>query len=182
MNRRRPTVKSRRPVFLGVEGKSEQAFVKFLHHLCDEHGRNLSLICARGSGGDTVTIVREAHRSLMKRRGRIQFKDRLVLLDRDRVDADLRAGLDAEAIASELGFRIIYQDPNLEGLLIRLHEGSEQKSVTRGTEGDRLRKLWPEYGKPPTAQQLIRRFGLDDLRRAAPYDEGLRRLLDVLGL
>ena len=129
-----------------------------------------------------MTIVREAHRSLMKRRGQTQYKERLVLLDRDRVDADLQAGLDAEAIASELGFRIIYQDPNLEGLLIRLHVGSEQKSVKRGIEGERLRKLWREYSKPPTAQQLIRKFGLDDLRRAALYDEGLRRLLDVLGL
>ena len=182
MSRRLSTVKPRRPVFLGVEGKSEQAFVKFLQHLCDEHDRALSLICAKGSGGDTVTIVREAHRSLKKRRGRIQYKDKLVLLDQDRVDADLQAGLDAEAKASELGFKIIYQDPNLEGLLIRLHEGFEQKSVTRGTEGELLRKLWPEYSKPPTAHQLIRQFGLDDLRRAARFDEGLRRLLDVLGL
>lgn len=76
MKRRVPTVKPRRPVFIGVEGKSEQAFVKFLQYLCDERGRNLSLICAKGSGGDTVTIVREAHRSLKKRRARIQFKDR----------------------------------------------------------------------------------------------------------
>ena len=128
-----------------------------------------------------MTIVREAHRYLKKRRGRIQSKDRLVLLDRDRVDADLQAGLDAEAIASKLGFKISYQDPNLEGLLIRLHEGFEQNTVARGTEGERLRKLWPKYNKPPTAQQLIRRFGLDDLRRAAQYDKGLRRLLDVIG-
>ena len=182
MKRRLSTVKPRRPVFLGVEGKSEQAFVRFLQHLCDKHGRNLSLICAKGTGGDTVTIVREAHRSLMKRRGRIQYRQRLVLLDRDRVDADRKVGLDAEAIASELGFEIIYQDPNLEGLLTRLHVGFEQKSVARGTEGERLRKLWPEYRKPPTARQLIRQFGLDDLRRAAQYDKGLRRLLDVIDL
>lgn len=182
MKRRVPTVQPRRPVFIGVEGKSEQAFVKFLQNRCDEHGRNLSLICAKGSGGDTVTIVREAHRSLTRRRGRIQYKHRLVLLDQDRVDADLRAGLDAKAVASELGFEIIYQAPNLEGLLIRLHPGFEQKSVARGTEGERLRKLWPEYGKPPTAHQLIRRFGLDDLRRAAEYDKELKRLLAVIGL
>ena len=182
MKRRFPTVKPRRPVFIGVEGKSEQAFVKFLQTLCDDNGRNLSLNCAKGNGGDTVTIVREAHRSLKKRRGRIQYKARLVLLDKDRVDADLQAGLNADAIASELGFEIIYQDPNLEGLLIRLHPGLEQKSVARGTEGERLRKLWPEYSKPPTAHQLIRQFGLDDLRRAAHYDRGLKRLLDIIGL
>jgi hypothetical protein len=105
-----------------------------------------------------------------------------VLLDQDRVDADLQAGLDAESIASRLGFEIIYQAPNLEGLLIRLHPGFEQKSVARGAEGARLRKLWPKYSKPPTAHQLTRQFGLDDLRRAAQYDKGLKRLLDVIGL
>lgn len=113
MKRRLPTVKPRRPVFIGVEGKSEQAFVRFLQHLCDKHGRNLSLICARGSGGDTVAIVKEAHRSLKRRRGRIQYKHRLVLLDQDRVDADRQGGRDADAIASELGFEIIYQAPIL---------------------------------------------------------------------
>lgn len=112
---------------------------------------------------------------------RIQYKDRLVLLDKGRVDADPQAGLNADAIASELGFGIICQDPNLEGLLIRLHPGFEQKSVARGTEGERLRRLWREYSKPPTAHPLIRQFGLDDLRRAAHYDRGLQRLLDILG-
>ncbi len=179
---RRPSVKPRRPIFIGVEGKSEQAFVKFLQHLCDENNRNLSLDCSVGSGGDTVKVVLEADCSLKKRSGRNQYKERLVLLDRDRVEEDREAGRDAEPKASELGFLIIFQDPNLEGLLIRLHQGLEQKTVQKGTESARLRKLWPEYRKPPTADQLIRRFGLDHLRRAAGHDEGLGRLLDVLGL
>lgn len=33
--------------------------MNFLQQLCDKNGRNLSLICATGSGGDTVAIVRE---------------------------------------------------------------------------------------------------------------------------
>ncbi len=180
--RRRHSVKPRRPIFVGVEGKSEQAFVKFLQHLCDDNGLSLSLDCAKGSGGDRVMVVQEAGRSWKKRSGRNQYKDKLVLLDQDRVEEDREAGRDADARASELGFRIIYQAPNLEGLLIRLHQGSEQKTVKKGTERARLQKLWPEYSKPPTADQLIRRFGLDDLRRAARHDEELGRLLDVLGL
>lgn len=92
------------------------------------------------------------------------------------------AGRDAEATASQLGFRIIFQEPNLEGLLIRLHEGFKHKKVKKGTEGARLQKLWPGHSKPPTTNQLIRRFRLDDLRRAAQHDAGLRQLVCVLGL
>jgi len=175
-------VTPRLPLFFGVEGKSEQAFVKFLQHLCDDQQRNLSLDCAKGSGGDTVTVVREASRSLKRRSGRNLYKERIVLLDRDRVAEDRVAGRDAETTASQLGLTIIFQDPNLEGVLIRLHEGSEGKRVRKATVRGRLRKLWPQYRKPPTADQLIRRFGLDDLQRAARHDKSLARLLKILGL
>lgn len=180
---RRPCVVTPRlPHFFGVEGKSEQSFVKFLQHLCDDQQRNLSLDCAKGSGGDTLTVVREASRSLKKRSGRRLYRERIVLLDQDRVAEDRWAGRDAEATAFELGFTIIFQVPNLEGVLIRLHKGSEEKRVRKGTERAHLQRLWPEYRKPPTADQLIRRFGLDDLRRAARHDKELAKLLKILGL
>lgn len=182
MMRRRCLVTPRLPISFGVEGTSEQAFVKFLQQLCDDHERDLSLACAKGSGGNTVTVVREANRSLQRRSGRQQYKERLVLLDRDRVAEDREAGLNAEITASKRGFSLIYQDPNFEGVLIRLHRGWEEKKVRKGTERARLQKLWPEYRKPPTAYQLIRQFGLEDLQRAAQHDNELARLLTILGL
>ncbi len=45
-----------------------------------------------------------------------------------------------------------------------------------------LRKVWPEYSKPPTADQLSKRFALSDVQRAAQHDSELQRLLKVLGL
>ena len=46
-----------------------------------------------------------------------------------------------------------------------------------------LRKVWPGYDKGSlTSHQLKRRFGLNDLRRAAQKDEELRRLMGALGL
>ena len=45
-----------------------------------------------------------------------------------------------------------------------------------------MRKLWPEYDKPMPASALAGRFGLDDLRRAARHDPGLRDALTLLGL
>ena len=78
---------------------------------------------------------------------------------------------------------IIFQKPNLEGLLLRLHEGHEQRSIGSEVAARELRKQWPEYAKASlTAAQLKQRFSLMDLQRAARHDEELGRLLDVLGL
>ena len=70
-----------------------------------------------------------------------------------------------------------------EGLLLRLHQGHESREIVAGDSITELRRVWPEYRKSLlTADQLNRRFTVSDLRRAARYDEGLRRLLEILGL
>lgn len=48
--------------------------------------------------------------------------------------------------------------------------------------GLHLHKVWPEYSKQLTADQLIQRFALSDVQRAAQCDSELQRLLKVLGL
>ena len=73
--------------------------------------------------------------------------------------------------------------PNLEGLLVRLHEGHEARSIAAGDAERQLRKLWGEYGKGSlSADQLKRRFTLTDLKRVAHHDEELQKLLGTLGL
>ena len=42
--------------------------------------------------------------------------------------------------------------------------------------------VWPDYRKPPSADELTQRFMPGDLERAARYDEELRALLQVVGL
>jgi len=62
--RRRVRVEPRRVVFVGVEGKSERAFARFLAHCCEEAGLHLHLDVRPGNGGDSVSIVQEAGRRL----------------------------------------------------------------------------------------------------------------------
>lgn len=45
-----------------------------------------------------------------------------------------------------------------------------------------LRKFWPDYKKPPNANDLNKRFFVDDLLRASRYDPHLERLLATVGL
>ena len=121
--RRRHRVEPRRAIFIGVEGKSDRAFPGFLQRCCDLSGVHVHLNIKPFSGGDSAAIVEAASRHLRQLVSRGEFERNLVLLDRDRVDQDMDAGPDAHALASRSHLEIIYQEPKLEGLLLRLHEG-----------------------------------------------------------
>ena len=106
-----------------------------------------------------------------------------MLLDRDRVTQDEKEGHDAQAEAAKAHLEIIFQEPNLEGVLLSLHEGRERQQTRAADTKRALRKLWPDYSKSSlTADRLSRRFTVSDVRRAAEHDSQLRRLLDILGL
>ena len=180
--RRRHAIEPRRVVFIGCEGKSEQAFARFLGDCCDTEGLRLHLRVKSMHGGDSLSVVEQSGRYLAKHPGMRSIDARLVLLDRDRMPDDLRAGRDAEGAARSHGLEVIVQNPNLEGVLLRLHAGHERRQVAARDAAAELRKVWPEYRKPPAADRLTERFATSDLRRAARHDGRLRRLLDVLGL
>lgn len=94
----------------------------------------------------------------------MSIKHSFVLLDRDRIAQDAMAGRDAAAAASSWKIEIMHLDPNLEGLLLRLHPGQARRSIAPGDALKELRKIWPECRKPPTAAQLRQRFDLPALR------------------
>ena len=180
--RGRRRVQPRRTVFIAGEGPSERAFVIFLQRLCDESDLYVHLDAKPQDGGGAVNVIEQAGRWLEKNPPKREYKARLVLLDRDRVVEDPQEGDKARKAARRYGLDIIFQDPNLEGLLVRLHQRQEQRKIRASESESELRRMWPAYQKPPTAEQLRQRFTLDDVRRAAVHDEYLRKLLEVIGL
>ena len=179
--RRRPVVPPRKALFIGVEGRSDEAFIAFLQRCCDREGLHVHLKASSAGGRSARAVVEDAGRAL-DRFPRRQFADRLVLLDADRIEQDPREGHGASAAAERYGLRLVYLRPNLEGLLLRLHEGSERSRVASRHALRELRELWLDYRKPPTADALTRRFIPDDLRRAALHDDQLGTLLRTVGL
>ena len=183
MPHRRPPVKPRRVIFIGVEGKSDRAFAQFLQRCCDQAGLHLHLAIKTGHGGDSVDVVKETTRHLTKHSDKRDISAKLVVLDSDRIEQDRQAGRDAQAVASESGLEVIFQNPNLEGLLLRLHQGHENRQIAADDSTAELCKVWPEYSKSSlTADQLTGRFDVSDVQRAARHDDDLRTLLNVLGL
>lgn len=106
----------------------------------------------------------------------------LVFLDSDRLAQDRAAGRDPEIVEGCEQLQLVYLDVNLEGLLVRLHNGCETQFVTAHDARRRLLRLWPEYRKPMPAWALAKRFVLADLRRASKHDRFLRDALILIGL
>ena len=126
--RRRP-VRPRRSFFIAGEGQSERPFARFLQHLCDEAGLHVHLDIKPQDGGGSVAVIEQAGRWLKRNRSGREYQARLVLLDRDRIEAEPQEGIQARSVAARYKLEIVFQDPNLEGLLVRLHTGQEQRRI-----------------------------------------------------
>lgn len=183
MRGRRRLIPPRHSFFIAGEGQSERPFVSFLQHLCGEAGLHVHLDIRPQDGGGSVAVIEQAGRWLKRNRSGREYQARLVLLDRDRIEAEPQEGIQAQAAAARYKLTIVFQTPNLEGLLVRLHEGNERRKIVANEAMSELRKVWPAYQKKSlTAERLRQRFTLEDVQRAAAHDQHLRKLLEVIGL
>lgn len=177
------TVRRRQRIFVAAEGDGERALARWLQRLCEEQATHLHLDIVVAGGGDTRSVVEFA---MDRRRRHADSKGRdsgaLVFVDADRLAHDRAAGRDPETVEGRERLQLTYLIPNLEGLLVRLHNGHETRFVSADGAERRLQQLWREYRKPMPARELGRRFALPDLRRAAVHDTHLRDALILLGL
>lgn len=105
----RRLVPQKKPIFIGTEGERDRAFAQFLQRCCDQEHLRIHLKIRPASGGDSVTIVEDIGRWLAKNDSEKNYQARLVLLDRDRIEQDLRAGRDAQAAATRYKLEIVFK-------------------------------------------------------------------------
>lgn len=183
MSRRRSAVPRRRRIFVTAEGESERALAKWLQRLCDQQELHIHIDTVVAGGGDTRSVVEYA---VDQRRRHIESRGRdiaaLVFLDRDRLAQDRTDGRDPDTVEGREHLELIYLTPNFEGFLFRLFSDHEQQFLRANEAERRLRRLWPGYDKPVSANALAQRFDLGALQRAAVYDANLRSALTLVGL
>ena len=177
----RQRIPRKKRIFTGTEGPSEKSFAAWLQRLCDIEGFRIHLDVVVGQGGDSLAVVRHAVRKYRSRDG--GFKSAFVLLDWDRLREDQRRGRDPRIGLGNTPLELVFMRPTLEGVFLRLHEGHEERLLSSARDADKeLRKLWPGYSKPTSADTLLERFQLPNLKRAATHDSELQSLVDILGL
>ena len=174
-------IRIRARFFLAVEGDSEQSFVTWLQEL-SERGLHIHLDCVPLGGGGFKSMLEKTVRAY-KRRSRIgTYKDRFLIVDGDRAE---RGDWSIEKLKREAAkhkITVCVQNPNHEGLLLRMMPGMERQTPDAASVRMKLRSRWPSYQKPANAQALMRQFSLDDLLRVANVDADLQGLLKKIGL
>jgi hypothetical protein len=168
--------------FFSVEGEGEQSVIKWMQELSDQNGLHVHLDCEVLKGGGYKTMLEGAIR-YRKRKDRQKAKSSILLVDGDRAERDdgwSLAKLRQEATKHK--FTVCVQNPNLEGLLLRLMPGKESLQPDRVNVQAQLRNVWPNYKKPADARTLTGRFTLSDLLRVAKVDSELNNLLTIVGL
>lgn len=184
MGRRRAFVRQRAPVFFGCEGLSEVGYGRFLQILADEADLHLHIDAVDVQNGDPLAIV-EGAVALARRReaARAPYRHRVLALDADQLGTSPERDARAISVADRAKFRLLWQRPCFEALLLRHLEGCEtlRPALTRDAERE-IAVRWPDYRKGLPALDLRRRLHIGDVLRAAGVEDDLAAILRLLGL
>ncbi len=186
MSRRRPARPQRRPVFLGCEGESERGYGRLLGRLREELRSDLHLAATllRPGGGDPLALVELACQKIAhdESNRQIRYSIRAILLDSDTLGQDQQRDERMFRLAHKESLRLIWQEPYHEALLLRHLDGCQtlrpQSSAAALTE---LTRRWPDYTKGSSADQLLRRIGIQQIATAASVEPELRDFLRDIG-
>lgn len=186
MTRRRAIIPQRKPVFVGCEGESEQAYGQLLNDILQEQklSFHLEVVNLSPGAGDPVSRLHKAQKEIIRRKQRrSEFVFRVVFLDSDTVEKDPERRQQAEQLARKLGIHVIWQEPCHEGFLLRHIEGLENRRPPTSMSANKtLGSQWPDYRKPMTKMKLARRINLEAIRRAAAVERSLSFFLRQLTL
>ena len=175
-------IKRRARFFVAVEGESEQSFVAWLQVL-SEKDLHIHLDVALLGGGGFKSMLDKAiqqHRRQCKNSG--AYRDRFLIVDGDRAEQGDWSIEKLRREAAKNKIIVCVQNPNHEGLLLRMVPGMERNVPDAAASETKLKTRWPNYQKPVNAHSLGRQFSLADLLRVANVDNDLEVLLKRIGL
>jgi hypothetical protein len=184
MRTRRPIIPQRKPIFIGCEGESEQAYAGRLQDLIAQQGLHVHLNIEVLRAGDPLARLEFAVRKLehlKKTRG--TFADKFVLLDTDQLLLSPARAVQARAFAQANDIRIVWQDPCFEAMLLRHLPGrAARRPPNNQATQTALLQDWPAYRKPMSRGELATVLDLDSVVRAAGVEHDLGVLLQCIGL
>ena len=166
---------------MAVEGESEQSFIRWLQML-SQRELHVHLDAVLLGGGGFKSMLQKAVR-LHKRRCRTgAYQDRFLVVDGDRAGQGDWSIEKLRREAAKHKITVCVQNPNHEGLLLRMMPDMEHEIPDAASAEAKLKSRWENYQKPVNAHTLDRQFVLDDLLRVAKVDSDLEKLLKRIGL
>src|SRR5258708_387485 len=169
MRARRSAIPQRRRFFLGCEGQSEHSYGTLLQLLADEmEGIHIHLDVQDLRGGDPLAIVEAAVDRLNRQiRNHGAFAASALFLDADRIGQDPSRDAKIRPLAQHNRLLLIWQRPCHEALLLHHLPNCQSLLPHNPAAADlHLRRAWPVYQKPMSANSLRTRIGLAELALA----------------
>ena len=181
----RRIIPSRRPVFLGCEGESEQAYCIVLGDIIKQTVNNVHLeamLLGEGAGNPLAKMKKAIKKIEQYERTRSKFWKKAVLIDSDVIDHDLEQKILTENLASSRGIRIIWQQPCHEAFLLRhLPNCSQLRPPATVLAGRELGMKWPSYKKPMSSIQIAKKINLNGLFQVSAVEPEFRTFLTEIG-
>jgi hypothetical protein len=183
----RAIIPQRRRIFLGCEGESERGYATFLSQLLRERYDlhiALNTEVLRPGGGDPMALIQLAVQKIARNeRNHGSYQLKAVLLDSDRLGADVARDNQMRELSTSENIRLIFQEPCHEAFLLRHLNGCAQhRPPTAVVALESLRREWPAYEKPMPARAIAERIGDTGVRQAYEVERELREFLTDLRL
>jgi hypothetical protein len=184
MKRYRGSIAQRRRIFLGCEGSSEHAYGALLSRLARDRPEmhvHIDVVDLNPGAGDPLALVDRALREIARgERSRVSYALKALLLDQDRMGQAPERDAQAMARTREGKLLLIWQRPVHEGFLLRHLDGCQALRPSKDRCLARLRREWPAYTKPMTAEKLGERIELAEIKRACAVEPDLRGFLQAI--
>ena len=186
MKRRPAHIPARKPVFLGCEGESEQAYGQFLNDIVRQKGVpfHIEVVNLNPGAGDPLARVKKAVQEINRRsQRRAEFQYRALLMDDDQLAGDLHRRQQVEILAARHAISVIWQSPCHEAFLLRHFPGRlNANPPDSATSNANLLQVWPGYAKPMSRFEVSRRIELQDVERVSGQHPEFAALLRFLCL
>lgn len=186
MKRRNAHIPVRKPVFLGCEGESEQAYGQFLNDIVrqKELPFHIEVVNLNPGAGDPLARVKKAVQEITRRnQRRAEFQYRALLMDDDQIAGDHQRRQQVHALAAQNNISIIWQTPCHEAFLLRHFEGRLTASPPdSATSQANLLQVWPGYAKPMSRLEVSRNIYLEGVQRVSGNHPEFAALLRFLRL
>lgn len=175
----------RRPVFIGCEGESEQAYCIVLGDLIKQTVNNVHLeatLLGEGAGSPLAKIKKAIKKIEHFETTRSKFWKKAVLIDSDIVDSNVEQKTQTEILASSHAIRIIWQQPCHEAFLLRhLPYCTQLRPANTLLASRELVRKWPNYQKPMSSIQIAKCINRAGLTQAISVEAEFREFLNELG-
>jgi hypothetical protein len=185
MKRYHGRIPPRRRIFLGCEGSSEQAYGTLLARLARDRQDihvHIDVVGLNPGAGDPLALVERVFQEIARReRDRVPYVIKALLLDHDKIGHAPERDAQVSTRAREGKLLLIWQQPIHEGFLLRHLDRCEGLRPPKHRCLATLKREWPGYTKPMTADKLGERIALAEIRRDRAVEPELDEFLRAIG-